>query len=231
MITRNLLLKRCKLVIYLLAMITSVAALAANLPTGFVETTVATGIDSPTAMAIAPDGRIFVCSQTGALRVIKNGVLLPAPFVTLPVDSVGERGLLGVAFDPDFATNQFVYLYRTIAGISPHNRVSRFTANGDVVVTGSEKLILDLDPLSSATNHNGGALHFGPDRKLYIAVGENANGSNSQTLNNLLGKILRLNSDGTIPSDNPLSQQVGGRHEIWAMGLRNPFTFAFNPTT
>jgi glucose/arabinose dehydrogenase len=209
----------------------SVTALSATPPTGLVETTLATGIDSPTAMAIAPDGRIFVCSQTGALRVIKNGVLLPAPFVTLPVDSAGERGLLGIAFDPDFATNQFVYLYRTIAGISPHNRVSRFTANGDVVAAGSEKVILDLDPLSSATNHNGGALHFGPDRKLYIAVGDNANGSNSQTLNNLLGKILRLNPDGTIPSDNPFSQQVGGRHEIWAMGLRNPFTFAFNPTT
>ena len=88
--------KICQLLTYLVTMITSVAALAADLPTGFVETTVATGIDSPTAMAIAVDGRIFVCSQTGALRVIKTGVLLPTPFVTLPVDATGERGLLSL---------------------------------------------------------------------------------------------------------------------------------------
>jgi glucose/sorbosone dehydrogenase len=86
-------------------------ASATTLPSGFVETTVASGIASPTAMAIAPNGRIFVCSQTGALRVIKNGVLLATPFVNLSVDSVGERGLLGVAFDPNFNLNHFIYLY------------------------------------------------------------------------------------------------------------------------
>ena len=209
----------------------SATALPATLPTGFVETTVANNIASPTAMAIAPDGRIFVCSQTGALRVIKNGVLLAQPFVSLSVDSAGERGLLGVAFDPNFATNHFIYLYYTLPGSPPHNRVSRFTANGDIALAGSERILLELNSLSSATNHNGGALHFGHDDKLYIAVGDNANGANSQTLSNLFGKILRLNPDGTIPADNPFSAVVGGRDEIWAMGLRNPFTFAFNPTT
>ena len=161
----------------------------ATLPTGFVETTVASGIASPTAMAIAPNGRIFVCSQTGALRVIKNGVLLATPFVTLPVDSVGERGLLGVASDPHFTLNQYIYLYYTVPGTPSHNRVARFTANGDVVLPGSEVILLELNPLSPATNHNGGALHFGPDGNLYIAVGDNAKGSNSQNLSNLLGKI------------------------------------------
>src|SRR5437870_1398828 len=177
------------------------------------------------------DGRIFVCSQTGALRVIKNGALLATPFVTLSVDSVGERGLLGVAFDPYFTLTHYIYLYYTVPGTPAHNRVVRFTANGDVVLAGSRVILLELNSLSTATNHNGGALHFGPDGNLYIAVGDNAEGSNSQNLSNLLGKILRLNSDGTIPSDNPFVQSTTARHEIWALGLRNPFTFAFRGTT
>src|ERR1044071_8606908 len=104
----------------------SVSVSAATLPSGFVETTVASGIASPTAMAIAPDGRIFVCSQTGALRVIKNGVLLATPVVTLSVDSLGERGLLGIAFDPHFTLNHYIYLYYTVPGPPSHNRVARF---------------------------------------------------------------------------------------------------------
>lgn len=207
---------------------------AATLPPGFVETQIS-GLSSPTAMDFAPDGRLFVCQKGGDLRVIKNGVLLTTPFLTLPaVDSAGERGLLGIAFDPNFATNNFLYIYYTVPGVSggpSHNRVSRFTANGDVSVAGSELPILDLNNLSGASNHNGGAIHFGPDGKLYIAVGENANGSNSQTLANLLGKILRINADGTIPADNPFFNTTGARKEIWALGLRNPYTFAFQPGT
>jgi glucose/arabinose dehydrogenase len=209
----------------------SFSASGATLPSGFVETTVASGIASPTAMAIAPDGRIFVCSQTGALRVIKNGVLLATPFVNLSVDSVGERGLLGIAFDPHFTLNHYIYLYYTVPPTPAHNRVIRFTANGDVAVPGSGTVLLELSSLSTATNHNGGALHFGPDGNLYIAVGDNAKGSNSQNLSNLLGKILRIASDGTIPSDNPFVESTTARHEIWALGLRNPFTFAFRGTT
>ena len=184
-------------------------------------------------MEIAPDGRIFVCEQGGGLRVIKNGALLPTPFLTLNVDSNGERGLLGIAFDPLFGTqNNFIYVYYTVPSTPRHNRVSRFIANGDVVVAGSETIILELDNLSSATNHNGGAIHFGPDGKLYVAVGENATTSNAQTLSNRLGKVLRINSNGTIPSDNPFfNVAVGANRSIWALGLRNPFTFAFQPGT
>jgi len=138
---------------------------------------------------------------------------------------------LGVAFDPHFNLNHFIYLYYTVPGTPAHNRVSRFTANGDVVLSGSGRVILELNSLSTATNHNGGAVHFGADGKLYIAVGDNANGSNAQNLSNLLGKILRLNSDGTVPSDNPFAQSTTARHEIWALGLRNPFTFAFRGAT
>ena len=98
------------------------------------------------------------------------------------MNSSGERGLLGVAFDPDFVSNQFVYLYYTATKPRFHNRISRFTANGDVAVAGIELVILDLNNLSGATNHNGGAMHFGEDGKLYIAVGESATPSNAQTL-------------------------------------------------
>jgi glucose/arabinose dehydrogenase len=183
-------------------------------------------------MEIAPDGRIFVCLQGGRLRVIKNGALLATPFVNLTVDSNGERGLLGVTFDPNFAANNFVYVYYTVPGDPAHNRVSRFTANGDVALAGSEFVVVDLDNLSGAGNHNGGAIHFGPDGKLYIAVGENASPGNSQTLSNRLGKMLRINSDGSIPGDNPFfNTATGANRSIWAMGLRNPFTFAFQPGT
>ena len=204
---------------------------AATLPTGFTEALVASGLNNPTAMQFAPDGRLFVCEQGGRLRVIKNGALLSTPFLTVTVSSSGERGLLGVAFDPNFAVNQYVYVYYTATSPAVHNRVSRFTASGDVAAVGSEVVLLDLNNLSSATNHNGGALNFGPDGKLYVAVGENANAANAQTLSNLLGKVLRLNADGTIPTDNPFyTSTTGTNRAIWALGLRNPFTFAFSPS-
>jgi len=210
-----------------------IAAVAATVPAGFTDSVLASGLSSPTAMEIAPDGRFFVAEQGGALRVIKNGVLLAAPFLSVSVNSSGERGLLGVAFDPAFASNRYVYVYYTTSTSPIHNRVSRFTASlatPDVAQAG-ETILLDLENLI-ATNHNGGALHFGVDGKLYIAAGENAVGSNSQSLTNLLGKILRLNPDGTIPTDNPFyASTTGNNRSIWARGLRNPFTFAIQPGT
>ena len=203
---------------------------AATLPAGFSETTIS-GLTNPTAMAIAPDGRIFICQQGGALRVVKNNALLATPFITISVNSTGERGLLGVAFDPDFLSNQYVYVYYTTSASPIHNRVSRLTANGDVALAGSEVVLMDLETLS-ATNHNGGAIHFGKDGKLYIAVGENAVTSNSQALTNRLGKMLRINKDGTIPADNPFyNTATGDNRSIWALGLRNPFTFGVHPLT
>src|SRR4029079_13111920 len=99
---------------------------------------------------------------------------------TVTAHTTGEGGLLGGAFDPDFANNQRVYIYYTVPGSPPHNRVSRFIASGDLAVTGSETVILELAALSTASNHNGGAIHFGLDGKLYVAVGENANSANAQ---------------------------------------------------
>ena len=119
-------------------------------------------------------------------------------------------------------------------------QVKRIVANiaaENVAAANSEFVLVDLDNLSNATNHNGGAIHFGPDGKLYAAVGDNANGANAQSLSNRLGKILRINSNGTIPQDNPTSfpgiagSTFGANRTIWAVGLRNPFTFAFQPGT
>ncbi len=204
-----------------------------NRPTGFTLAALAGTLSNATALAVAPDGRIFICEQAGTLRVHKAGSLLTTPFATLPTSLNGERGLLGVAFDPAFATNGYVYVHYTALSPAPHNRISRLTADPaspDVALVGSEVALVDLPNLSTATNHNGGALHFAPDGTLMVGVGDNANGSNAPDLASPLGKLLRFNADGTIPTDNPFyAQTTGLARATWARGLRNPFTFGFNP--
>ncbi len=183
-------------------------------------------------MAFAPDGRLFVCEEGGTVRIVKNGALLTTPFASVNADASHERGLLGIAVDPNFTTNQFIYLYYTSPTPTFHNRVSRLTANGDEAVTGSEVFLLELNELAGNGNHAGGALHFGADGKLYIATGDDNVGANSQTLSNLFGKLLRINPDGSIPADNPFfGATTGLNRSIWALGLRNPFTFGFQPGT
>ncbi|MBW4619896.1 MAG: PQQ-dependent sugar dehydrogenase [Cyanosarcina radialis HA8281-LM2] len=206
----------------------TVAPASAAVPPGFKATPIARNIIKPTTMAIGPDGRIFVAEQEGRIRIVKSNSLLSAPFLDIrsKVDSNGERGLLGIAIDPNFAQNKWIYVYYTAKTPNIHNRVSRFTANGDLVVPGSEKVLLDIQPLSSLTNHNGGAIHFWKDGTLLIAVGDNANPNNAQTLANMKGKLLRLNKDGTIPTDNPFYRTASGANRsIWALGLRNPYSF------
>src|SRR5262245_49182530 len=209
----------------------------ATLLPGFAEAPVATGLTNPTAMEFSPDGKLFVCEQAGTMEVWQNGTRLQANFfqsTPLTVNSSGERGLLGIAFDPNYASNRFVYVYYTATTPAIHNRLSRFTANaaGDLALASSETVLLDIDNLSTATNHNGGATHFGPDGKLYVAIGDNADSANAQSLTTLKGKVLRLNADGSIPSDNPFfGTATGNNRAIWALGLRNPFTFAFQPGT
>ena len=207
---------------------------ATTLPASFQETTVVTGLSSPTAMEFAPDGRLFVTEKGGSLRIIKNGALLSTPFVTVPVNTSSERGLLGIAFDPNFSSNRFLYVYYTRAAAPIKNRVSRFTAsaaNPDVAQAGSELVILD-DVSSDAGNHNGGAIHFGLDGTLYIGIGDGGStSSNSQSLGTLNGKLLRINPDGSVPADNPFVGATGAMGQIWALGLRNPFTFSVEPGT
>ncbi|RIV25077.1 T9SS C-terminal target domain-containing protein [Fibrisoma montanum] len=223
----------CVLSQLLLLWVSTNRAQAQTYPANFSQVLVASGINQPTVVVPAPDGRMFVAEQTGALRVIKNGTLLPTPFLQLTVNSEGERGLLGIAFDPNFASNQYLYLYYTTSVGTIHNRVSRFTAqaNGDQVVPGSETVLLDMERLEAA-NHNGGGIAFGADGKLYICVGENSKPDSAQTLTNHLGKVLRINSDGSIPADNPFANApLDVTRRIWAYGLRNPYNIAVQPGT
>lgn len=215
---------------FVLLLTSGIAGKAETLPKGFNQVLVATGINSPTVMSFSPDGRLFVAEQTGALRIIKNGTLLSQPFITLTVNSRGERGLLGIAFDPNFKTNKYIYLYYTDSSGS-NNRISRFTANGDVAVPKSEVLVLNLSPLSRAVNHNGGNMLFGKDGKLYVGVGDNANSDNAQNLDTYMGKVLRINPDGSAPADNPFTTGSEERKRIWAYGMRNPYTLAVQPVT
>ena len=227
--------------------------LLATLPAGFTESAIATGLSSATAMEIAPNGDLWVLQQGGAVKRFVPGSTtadIVGNLSSLGLSSSGERGLLGIAFDPDYATTRHVFLYYTATSPSIHNRISRFTvvdtnaadyyfagtsttpADDGSSGTPTQTIIFNLDNLSSATNHNGGAIHFGPDGKLYAAVGDNANGANAQTLANLHGKMLRINKDGGIPTDNPFfSAATGSERAIWALGLRNPFTFTFQSGT
>ena len=189
------------------------------------------GFNQPTSMAFAPDGRLFVAEKSGRLRIVsQDGTLIPTPFTELSVTRDGERGLLGIAFDPGFATNGYLYLsYTTSQG---HNRVSRFAANAaapDRAVAGSEVVILDNIP--GASTHDAGSMHFGPDGYLYVAVGDARTPTLAQALDSLSGKILRLNPrayPNVVPTNNPFATDPSARREIWAYGLRNPFTFAFD---
>jgi putative heme-binding domain-containing protein len=208
-----------------------------SLPEGFRAEVVATGLTGATAMEVTADGRVFVCEQTGALRVVKGGRLLPEPFVRLPVDATWERGLLGVTVDPDFPRTPHVFVCYVAARPYPHHVVSRLTAAGDVAEPDSEKILFEGDDQSKLggsvpAGHQGGAVHFGKDGKLYVAVGDQTAGRPAQELNSLLGRLLRINADGTVPDDNPFLTRAAGKYRAtWALGLRNPFTFAVQPET
>ena len=217
-----------------MALPTEPAQGAATLPSGFTESRVASGLTAPTDMEFAPDGRQFVAEQAGRVRIAKpDGTLATFLNISTKVDSSGERGLQALTFDPNFATNRYVYLHYTRKATSAtpvHNRVVRVTAGGDRAVAGSEKLIFRLgnqgDPY-----HMGGAIDFGKDGKLYISTGDNVGGP-TQTFGNLLGKMLRINKSGTIPTNNPFYTTTSGKNRaIWALGLRNPFKFAVQPGT
>jgi glucose/arabinose dehydrogenase len=219
----------CLVALCLLYSLLGAQAGATILPPGFAETRLPYNLSFPTCLTVAPDGRLFVCEQSGNIRIFKDDVLLPAPFVSLDVDHTGERGIIGICLDPNFTSNHWVYVCYTVPTPTMHNRLSRFTANGDVVAPGSEVVLLELDDLVS-NQHNSGGIRFGKDGKIYLASGDNYDAPNAQLLSNLKGKILRLNPDGTIPSDNPfLSATTGKNRAIWALGLRNPYTLDIQP--
>ena len=203
----------------------------AAMPPGFVETVLGDSIDSPVSMAIAPDGRVFVCEQGGRVRVIRDGKLLKKPFLTIPVYVGIEEGLLGLAFDPHFAWNRQVFVIYTSGSPVRHEVIVRYTASGDTAVARSARTIFELDP-HLQHQHVGGALRFGRDGMLYVGTGDNDHEEWAQSLRSSFGKILRIRPDGTIPRDNPFVNVALGDHRaIWARGLRNAFTFDIDAKT
>jgi putative heme-binding domain-containing protein len=207
------------------------------LPPGFSSERLADGITGATALAVASDGRVFVCEQTGALRVVKNGRLLREPFLTAAVDCTWERGLIGVALDPHFGDNGRIYTCYVTLRPYVHHVVSRFMAAGDVAASDSEQILLEGDDQTGLggnvpAGHQGGAIHFGGDGMLYVGLGDQTAGAPAQRLDTLQGKLLRIKADGSIPQDNPFVTTAHGKYRaIWALGLRNPFTFAVQPGT
>jgi glucose/arabinose dehydrogenase len=204
-------------------------ALGASVLSGFTDTRFARGFGGRlTTMTFASDGRLFVSEKQGSVRIVQNGVLLSRPYLTVATNTDGEKGLKSLVFDPAYASNRYVYVYYTDA-TTLLNKVSRFTTRSDDpgLADPASEVVL-VSGIASGIFHSGGALAFGADGKLYISTGDASYSPNGQNLGNLNGKILRINRDGTIPSDNPFVGQSGKRAEIWAYGLRNPYTFAFN---
>ena len=201
------------------------AAVPTNFQTSLV---VGDGLDGPSGFEIAPDGRIFVLERAGKIKIIKNGQLLPTPFANLPSEATGDRGLIGIAFDPEFGVaNNFVYFYYT--GHDLLNHLVRFDASEDVGQDGPFPLFQTSSP--SQLLHVGGTIQFGPDGKLYFGIGDNGDGAHAQDLSSPHGKILRINKDGTIPTDNPFYGQPGKLGAVWAYGFRNPWRFQFDKAT
>ncbi len=208
-------------------------AQAANLPAGFVEALIARDLD-PTDIVLAPDGRVFITIKSGQILIVENNTLLAAPFLTLAVDNFNERGLGHMVLDPHFEMNHYYYVYYTVPGQN-RNRISRFTANGNATVPGSEVMLITLNEMPG-TVHNAGSMAFGIDGKLYVGVGDGGNANASQDKGSLLGKVLRLNTNPTdlIPTDNPFVNDntfTGINKTIFALGFRNPYSMDIQPGT
>jgi len=201
------------LVLILVVILPTGSAHGASFPpdSRFTDSPFASGLTNPTDMEFAPDGRLFVAEQAGRVRIAKpDGTLTTFLNISTKVDSSGERGLQALTFDPNFSTNHYLYLQYTRKATSTtpvHNRIVRVTASGDKVVSGSEKLIFKLGN-QTTDHHMGGAIDFSTDGKLYISTGDNETPNKAQQLTNLFGKMLRINKDGTIPTDNPFYSKL-----------------------
>ena len=210
----------------------SVATLV-DLPQGFTQTTIISGMKNPAVIAFAPNGDMWVGQQAGAIYVYHSGHLGSSPIVTLPADGRTELGLLGIAFDPNFTSNGFFYV-SYVALPSDISRVSRLTYNGSTASLSSEHVLIQGNEVQQKWGFGPGeTLKLGPDGKLYWSVGGNPYPwGNAQTLDNVYGKLHRMNLDGSAPSDNPFYnvQQPNTDKTIYAYGLRNPFRFSFLPT-
>ena len=199
----------------------------------------ATGFTSPVEISHTNDTRLFVVQQNGLIKIVlPNGTTNAANFIDLSSKIIfsGERGLLGLAFHPQYATNGYFFVYyNNTAGNGTLARYSVNTTNPDLADISTEKILLNIT--KPFENHNGGSLHFAPDGKLWISTGDGGSGgdpnNNAQNKNSLLGKILRLDVDATgpynIPPDNPFVN-IAGADEIWSYGMRNAWKFSFDLT-
>jgi glucose/arabinose dehydrogenase len=199
-------------------------------PAGIFVETLVSGLNTPWAVDFAPDGRIFVTERPGRIRVIDDrGKLRDEPWMTVETASVGEAGLMGLAIDPKFSQNRFVYVaysYRTgVLGLrNLRNRLVRLREDDK-----SGKGVLDkilIDDVAGANNHDGGRVKFGPDGKLYWTIGDAQTTKYAQDVKSLNGKILRLNSDGSVPPDNPFANSY-----VYSYGHRNPQGLAWQSGT
>jgi VCBS repeat-containing protein len=205
---------------------------------GFTATTVVSGLEQPTDFRLLPDGRILFAEKGGAIKVAnKDGQLQSTPLITLPTTTHWARGLAGIEVDPDYEENGYIYV--SYVGADNYQRLSRLT------VTDPTAEVLTIDPASekvlvqgtqpAGDDHHGGGLGFGPDGKLYWSVGDNVccsviDDGNAQDLSNMYGKVLRLNPDGTVPTDNPFYDGDGTNYDaIYATGFRNPYRLTFTP--
>ena len=202
---------------------------------------VVTGLSAPLYLT-APAGdasRLFIVEQTGAVRIVKDGALLPAPFLDLSgrISAGGEQGLLGLAFDPDYATSGRLVVHYTDPAGDTHLSAFQVSADPDVADAASEQILLTAD--QPYPNHNGGQVLFGPDGFLYLGLGDGGSANDpegrGQDLTELLGSILRVDVSGgtsyAVPGDNPFLATPGARPEIWSYGLRNPWRFSFDRAT
>jgi glucose/arabinose dehydrogenase len=237
-----LLLGLCAVVAPAVTEASTAAAASITVPDGFTLNQVKTGFQQPHALHFAPDGRLFLLEQVGRVDIIDHGTVTTA--LHLGTDELvppgGSAGLLSISFPPNFKKAKhkhlyLIYTHQPMAGYDyPHNVLTRWLIKGNTIVPSSEQILVHFDSLIGTdgvlkTMHYGGDMDFGPDGKLYVTTGDLLNGTNAQSLQNLYGKILRYNPDGSIPKDNPYYNTVNGRlRAIWAIGVRNPFKIAYD---
>ena len=196
-----------------------------------IDTNVVTGLNKPVVFAFLPDTNVIITLKDGPVKIYSlNNTLVSLfwDFTDSTITTV-EQGVIGVTLDPAFESNRYIYIY--YINSNPHQiRVVRFTENNN---HGTSPVIILSIPFGAYTNHVAGNIHFGYDSKLYVAIGELYDSLNAQMKTNPFGKILRINSNGTIPTDNPFyddgNPNTGYDDRIWCYGLRNPFDFCFSP--